>query len=227
MFLRLVSGFIFLSNSSRRDFIAAYPNFESAPHLITRHGRYPDGTDAPSPRRLVSRDIRLLMFGLIREYKNVIGLIQAFHAANDPDITLTIVGTCFDPGLRDRIELASNGSNRINLDLRSDLLTDSELNAIIDAHDGVVLPYTKILNSGVALHAIGRNKPILAPAIGSLPELEQSLGQDWVSLFKPPFDQNAVRLFANHLRAGGPERADLSAYDWNTIGAEIAHFIMS
>ena len=54
---------------------------------------------------------------------------------------------------------------------------------MIDANDAVVLPYRNILNSGVALHSLARNKPILAPRTGSLPELQQTVGGDWVHLF--------------------------------------------
>jgi hypothetical protein len=47
----------------------------------------------------------------------------------------------------------------------------------------VVLPYREVTNSGSALLALSARRPILGPNMGSLPELQQLVGADWVRLY--------------------------------------------
>jgi hypothetical protein len=91
----------------------------------------------------------------------------------------------------------------------------------------VVLPYRNILNSGVALHALGRNKPILAPRIGSLPELQQELGEEWVHLFDGEITADHITRFLASLDACKSGAPDLSAYEWQRVGNDVTDFLRS
>src|SRR3546814_10110494 len=60
----------------------------------------------------------------------------------------------------------------------SDLITDEA--------DAVVLPYRDIVNSGSALLALSRFRPVIAPRLGSLIELQGQVGEDWLWLYDGP-----------------------------------------
>ncbi len=122
--------------------------------------------------------------------------------------------------------MAQGHEHHITLDLRHEPLSDAELEDILDQHDAVALPYRTILNSGSALHALSRNKPVLAPHIGSLPELQNQVGADWIYLYEGDVTGDVVNRFADwiqHCTARGT--APLELFRWDTIGPQIAHFI--
>lgn len=227
LFLRLLSGVVYLSEDSRRAALNAYPHLARVPALVTVHGRYGDVVGPPQAHDARPFAGRMLFFGQIRGYKNVPALVAAARAMTVAQFSLTIVGTCPEPALVREIVAAAGGDPRIALDIRDTLVPDGELEGIIDAHDAVVLPYSRVLNSGVALHALGRNKPILAPRTGSLPELAASVGGAWVQLYDGAFATPALERFVVGLAATPRSAPDLTAYGWDRIGADMTRFLTS
>ena len=47
-----------------------------------------------------------------------------------------------------------------------------------------MLPYRQVTNSGSAVLALSARRPILGPRMGSLPEVQQLVGEDWVRLYE-------------------------------------------
>jgi hypothetical protein len=89
----------------------------------------------------------------------------------------------------------------------------------------VVLPYRRILNSGAALFALSRNRPILAPRLGTLPELQDEIGPDWVDLYDgQDVTTESLARFSQRLRNQDAPVADLSGYEWGPIGESIGDF---
>jgi beta-1,4-mannosyltransferase len=226
-FLRLLDGVIFLSENSRQEFHLLHPSTTTLPDLVTVHGRYepflePARDSIPSERRN-----KLLFFGLIRDYKNIERLVaEARKAATDP-FSLTVVGACWEDELERSIRAAAGDDRRIRLDIRNALVPDDELERVIDAHDAVVLPYRNILNSGAALHALARNKPILAPRMGGLPELQHAVGGEWVHLFDDEISVRSIEAFLEGLESLADGRPDLSLFDWDRIGSDLTQFLRS
>jgi len=225
LFLRLLDGVILLSENSRQLLLSAYPALAGVRSLVTVHGRYEDAYGPPQPSRAGEGNNRLLFFGLIRTYKNVEALVTAAAAVEAAPFRLTVIGSCDDPALAARIRAAGQGDPRIRLDLRTGTVPGEELEAAIDAQDAVVLPYRNILNSGAALHALSRNKPVLAPRIGSLPELQAMAGEAWVELFDGDISTAVIERFLAGLAAPRPTGPDLSAFAWDRIGADVSRFL--
>ena len=96
---------------------------------------------------------------------------------------------------------------------------------MIDASDGVILPYKRILNSGSALHALSRHRPILAPAIGSLTELRAQLRGGWVHLFEGDIDTKAIETFLAGIGALQARSPNLAPFEWTRIGEEVSDFL--
>ncbi|TIX82169.1 MAG: hypothetical protein E5V24_21020 [Mesorhizobium sp.] len=226
LFLKLLDGVILLSEHSRRELHRLHPAARSLATLVTVHGRYESVAEPPRDARPSERHNRLLFFGLIREYKNVEKLVTEARKATAA-FSLTVIGVCPEEDLVRRIRTAAGDDKRIKLDIRREFVPDDELERVIDSHDAVVLPYRNILNSGVALHSLGRNKPLLAPRIGSLPELQEVVGAEWVHLFDGEISAATLESFLAALRKSTSPRPDLSPFEWTRVGSDVTRFLKS
>jgi len=226
-FLKSLDGAIYLSHASKVTAEADVPELKRVPALITRHGHYrTDMETEPVARVEPAGPINLVYFGQIRPYKNLDGLIRAASGISPDLIRIRISGWSKDPDFtRFLSELAATAPG-VTLDIRDELLPQADLETAIDASDGVVLPYRKILNSGAALFALSRNRPVLAPRLGTLPELHDEIGADWVQLYSgDDIVANDLLAFAATLRQAKPTVADLSRYEWDEVGDSIGAFL--
>jgi len=143
-------------------------------HVIphgTFMGEYPDTIDRATARlRLgLPASARVFLFiGAIRRYKGVEDLVSAFQKLAQPDARLVIAGSVADPQLSTELRVAAGANPRISL--RLEFLPPEELQVYLRACDVVVLPFRDILTSGSAILALGFGRPVIAPAIGCLPE---------------------------------------------------------
>ena len=106
--------------------------------------------------------------------------------------------------------------------------SDAELGGLVDSAHAVVLPYKNILISGAAMFALSRNRPVLAPNIGSLPELRNTVGDEWIYLYDGDFSDSVLVAFREWMltsrRAGV---APLDAYEFRRVGQDVRDFIKS
>ncbi|NRG16316.1 glycosyltransferase family 4 protein [Rhizobiales bacterium] len=226
-FLSRLDGIVFLSNASREEFEKAYPDAKAKLHTI-RHGHYLDSMETRPAATPDSDHIRLLNFGQLRPYKNVDRLIHCLVDLGDDGATLTIAGLRRDAAYVSKIETLCASRPDITLDIRDDLLPQHDLEAHLDASNGVVLPYSAITNSGAAIFALSRNRPVLAPGTGVFPELQGDVGSDWVTLYEGELDTADLKSFVRKIRDfTGQSKPDLSAYDWADNSASLANFLRS
>lgn len=234
LFLRCLNGIIFLSKYSRAEINKTYPVTQRIPALITRHGHYCELIKTPATVRHIPSSylLRLVFFGQIRPYKNIERLIEC--VAEEIGVELLVVGMGKDMELNLRLEQLAKKSDNVRLDIRSSTLPDVDLEKAIDFGDAVVLPYQgilnspcqNILNSGSVFLALSRNRPVLAPFTGSLPELQQHVGPGWLSLYEGSLTSRVIRDFHLNLqRLSRAEKPDLLAYDWKDIGRELCTFV--
>ena len=152
-------------------------------------------------------------------------LIRCTRDLTRSQATLTVIGFRFDQAYARKIEAMTAGRPEIRLDLRSDFVPQADLEAAIDDLHGVILPYREILNSGSALFALSRNRPVLAPHLGSLPELQARVGKNWLHLYDGTLSLAFLQSFVESLRTAWSKPCDLSAYDWAPIGQSLRRFI--
>jgi beta-1,4-mannosyltransferase len=225
-FLRSLDGVIFLSEYSRGLINRLYPEVGKCNALVTVHSHYRNAAvTRETPVTTPTGNIKLLHFGLIRPYKNVEALVGAASSLSS-GIDLLIAGKVTDRELSATIRDSAQLSPHITLDLREVSITDAELEGIVDSADAVVLPYKNILNSGAALFSLSRNRPVLAPNMGSLPELRDTVGHEWVYLYDGEFNQQVLADFREWiLRTKRASVAPLEAYDLSRIGDDLRGFI--
>ncbi len=166
----------------------------------------------------------LLCFGEIRPYKGINTMIEAFSKLTDKDYRLVVAGRPHnrpgDKSLSEEILSAIKPDKRIIPHLY--FIPDYFVQIFMNAADIVILPYTDILNSGAAVLAMSFGKPVIAPNIGSIPELIDSNGG---ILFDPSKEgdlQRAIEQSKNlDLQAMGKYNFEkIKKYDWDSIAHE-------
>lgn len=110
-----------------------------------------------------------LFFGSIRHYKGLYELIDAFQRIENRQACLIIAGKANDLDLAQKITVRSGADPRIRLFL--DWISVEDVQIYFNACDFVVLPFVDVTTSGSALLGLGFGCPVIAPAIGCLPEV--------------------------------------------------------
>lgn len=190
-FARRVDATIHMSEAARTAAIAAYPILRRALAVVIPHGHYRDvypheASAAEARARLaVSPSARVLLYlGQIRRYKNVPELVRAFGELADQEAVLLVAGDPRPIELGAVIQTLAANDARVRPSLR--WIDDDQVQYYLRAANLVVLPYREVLNSGTAHLALSFDRPVLVPDQGSLPELQQRVGPEWVRLYRGP-----------------------------------------
>lgn len=227
-FIPRVDGAISLSQTGLAIGRDRFPRLNEIPTAIIPHGHYRDEyprCSMDSRTALgIPRDTRvILFFGAIRAYKNVEGLVRAFREVATPEALLYIVGCPNDENLAETILKEANEDSRVRVDFR--FVKREEVALLMQASDLVVLPYRTILNSGSALLALSFDKPVLVPDLGSMSDLRNDFGAEWVHTFSGNLDARTVEqalAWAATPRASACSIPD--NYNWLNIRSETIQF---
>lgn len=162
---------------------------------------------------------RYLFFGLIRPYKQVVGLIDAFRELHDPTTSLRIVGSSSDPAVEQKIN--DLGDSEPAISVRLEFVSDAELAQEVGRCELVVLPYKEFYNSGAALLALSLGRPVLTPRNSASLALQDEFGADWVLLFDGELGGAHLKDALAQLRSARSRTLmpDLSRREWPAIGA--------
>lgn len=172
-------------------------------------GRYPDWISRPAARHqlgLSASDKVLVALGGIRPYKGLGRLLDVFHelAEEDPSLHLLVAGkpaaTQETAGLERRCEQSSRVISEFSH------VPDDQLQVWFGAADLAVLPYSRILNSGVFWLAQSFGLPIVGPRTGALLDLAD---EPHVRLFNPRDDRSLKETLRSTIieLVEDPERA--------------------
>jgi len=223
VFMRFLGGYISLSETGQQSALERFPKLQRIPGFVIPHGHYRDVypahiTQEEARSQLgISPAARVVTFvGHIRPYKNVPKLIRVFRNIADPEAVLLIAGK---PGLAElarEIETVASEDKRVRLFLK--LIPEDDMQLYLRAANLVVLPYEDILNSGGALLALSFDRPVLVPRKGSMRELQEFIGEEWVKTYvgelTPGIVQEALEWSLNSMRS---KRTPLDKLDWTNI----------
>jgi len=186
------------------------------PVVTIPHGHYRDWfADLPLAP---AEPGRILFFGLVRRYKGVEDLLDAFAEVSDGAARLRLVGRTTDDSVRDRVELAVRADPRIGA--RLEYVGDAELADEISRAALVVLPYRRLHNSGAAILALSLGRPLLLPSGSTAEELAAEVGPGWVETFTPPLTGGTLASALAHSTEPGRAAApDLSGREWPAGGS--------
>jgi glycosyltransferase involved in cell wall biosynthesis len=156
----------------------------------------------------------VLFFGLIRPYKGVDVLLDAWRRTERPDgAELWVVG-------KPRMDAGFIAGPGVRTALR--FVSGAELAGAFRAADVVVLPYREIDQSGVLFTALAFGKPLVLSAVGGFPEIAATGAAELV----PPADADALAEALTELLGDEGKRVRMAAaaraaatgpYSWDAI----------
>jgi beta-1,4-mannosyltransferase len=229
-FCASLDGVIALSNSSCAALLEAHPKLKLVPITVIPHGHYrgvyPNTISREEARAKLDFPPEppvLAFVGQLRAYKGVPELLEAFTELQG-DARLMIAGKPVPPEDAPHLETLAARDPRVHLELG--FVPDERLQLFFNAADMIVLPYRQILNSGSALLALSFNRPVLAPAIGSLPELAQIVGGDWLKLFSGGLKARDLHHALKASRNLFNRVAPLEPFDWQRIAEDTKRFYL-
>ncbi len=180
--------------------------------------RLPDEVPLPGELAAVEGPV-VLFFGLIRPYKGIDVLLEAFRSVEGAE--LWIAGMPRMP-LDELQEIGARAPGTVRWVPR--FIPDPEIPAYFRRADLVVLPYLETEQSGVLYTALAFGKPIVLTAVGGFPDVAE---QHDAARLVPPGDPGPLAIAIQELVSdpGGRERLAAAAaaaaagpYSWDAIG---------
>ncbi|MBR5717192.1 MAG: glycosyltransferase [Bacteroidales bacterium] len=177
-FCRSVDGFVAMSKSVLDD-IDKFKVNVGKPRVFSPHPLY-DNFGQPVSREEGCRYLGLdldcryfLFFGLIRDYKGLDWLIEAFAAflrEAAADVRLIVAGEFYSDGSK-YFELAKQLGVFERIVWKTEFVPDHEVRYYFAAADLVAQPYKSATQSGVTQIAYHFQRPMLVTRVGGLPEI--------------------------------------------------------
>ena len=178
--------------------------------------RLPEERPLPAELAAVGGPV-VLFFGLLRPYKGVELLIEAFHDIDGAE--LWVVGMPRMP-LEPLRELAAGSRGRVRFVPR--FVDDSEIPAFFRRADVVALPYRQIDQSGVLYTALAFGKPIVVSDVGGFAEIAAQGAARAVRANAPLELAAAIQKLLDHpdereRLATAAAEAAAGPYSWDSI----------
>lgn len=198
-FLKPNDGFVVLCDAVKEDLLT----FDTKkPVLVTPHPLYSHfGAKCTKERAVETLGIKqgkknILFFGLIREYKGLDLLIEAFNLLDD-SYQLIIAGEPYGSFDKYRI-LIDNSPYRDNISVTTDYIKDSCVSPYFSAADVCVLPYRSATQSGISSICFNFNLPMITTDVGGLKE---TIGDKGTGMIIDDCSKetiaNAIKLYFN------------------------------
>ena len=169
-------GFVALSDSVVKD-IASLDKGDKpktfSPHPIYDHyGEMMDKNAACQVLGLNPHKNYMLFFGLVRAYKGLDWLLDAFAKVKDElkDLQLIVAGEFYEDEDKYRAQIEVNGLKE-RVIVKNEFVADADLRKYFGAADLIVQPYKTATQSGVTQVAFHFEKPCLVTNVGGLGEI--------------------------------------------------------
>lgn len=226
-------GIIVLSNEAEKLLRGEYQLALRTRVQVIQHGHYIDcypntvsRKEARTRLGLPERAGVVLSLGRLQPYKGLEKLIESFSNVADRGDVLLLAGKSvskqYTVQLRQMATLHSRKG--VGVEIRDELVPDEELQVYFNACDVVALPFRRVLNSGSLLLAMSFGCPVVAPRVGSIPEV--ACPEGWF-VYKPDERQGLARALRSALSRDDlvdlrrPVTAFTAArYGWARVGAD-------
>lgn len=234
--INICSGIVVMSDASESELRKEY-SIDSATHVQKiHHGHYidcyPNEVTREEARQKLgceSDEFVFLALGSLRAYKGYTNLVRAFAAIASPSDRLVIGGSAshrtYVEELRESIAEAKSRDPTLKIDLHARTIGDEEMQYFFNASDVCVLPFERILNSGSLLLAMSFGKAVIAPRLGSIPEVAHP--KSYVGYHAA--DMNGLKDALNEARTRFCDQNvedeiltfTRETYDWSHVGLQL------
>ena len=182
-FVKSQNGFVALSESVVKDIekielsivnsqLSIKPKAFSPHPIYDHYGERMTKEEACKALGLDPKKNYMLFFGLVRAYKGLDLLLDAFAQIKDqlPSLQLIIAGEFYEDEEKYRAQITANGLDE-RVILRNEFIPDADLRKYFGAADLIVQPYKSATQSGVTQVAFHFEKPMLVTNVGGLGEI--------------------------------------------------------
>lgn len=175
-FVKSQDAFVALSDSVVQDIDKLDKQHKPktfSPHPIYDHyGERMSKAEACAALNLPADKRYMLFFGLVRAYKGLDLLLDAFGQIKEqlPGVQLIIAGEFYEDEQKYRTQITENGLTDCVI-VRNEFIPDGDLRKYFGAADLIVQPYKTATQSGVTQVAFHFEKPMLVTNVGGLGEI--------------------------------------------------------
>ena len=190
-FLSACDGFVTMSQSVTDDLLTLKPGarYVLLPHPLYSHFGEKLPREAAAEALGIDPSLKtLLFFGLIRDYKGLDILLEAFRDLPE-DYQLVIAGEPY--GSFDKYQALIDtlpGKDRVHV--FPDYIRDSEVKTFFSAADVTVLPYRSATQSGISSISYHFEVPMIVTDVGGL---KGTIGDRGTGIVAPAPDPGAIR----------------------------------
>lgn len=163
---------VIVHNEAARDEIVQTLNAPQDRIVIIPHGSFRTQYGELPPRETARSELGIehdqpviLFFGLIRPYKGVPALLDAWEALGERrgEALLIVAGNAPDPEYAAEIQAHASRVPQVRLDMR--FLPDEDMLRLLAASDALVLPFQNSLTSGTVRLAQDYGLPVVVPQV--------------------------------------------------------------
>jgi len=174
LFVRAQDAFVALSDAVVADIhsLTAAPAIASPHPIYDHYGERMTKQEACLALQLDGEKEYMLFFGLVRAYKGLDLLLDAFAIVRHqlPQLQLLIAGEFYEDEEKYRAQIRQNGlEDRVII--RDEFVPDADLRKYFGAASLIVQPYKSATQSGVTQVAFHFEKPMLVTNVGGLGEI--------------------------------------------------------
>lgn len=206
-FLKPHNGYIVLCDAVKEDLLKFKPDarYLNTPHpLYNNFGEILPRGKAEEIIGIKKEKKNILFFGLIRDYKGLDILLEAFGELDD-SYQLIIAGEPY--GSFDKYSaIIDRLPNRENISVNTNYIKDNEVNRYFSAADVCVLPYRSATQSGISAISYHFEVPMITTNVGGLKETIGDKGTGViVDKPEPELVRNAIKEYFSIDKRGARE----------------------
>jgi glycosyltransferase involved in cell wall biosynthesis len=225
--VKQTDGFVALSDSVVKDIAKLDKKNKPktfSPHPVYDHyGEPMSKTEACKALKLDEEKKYMLFFGLVRAYKGLDWLLDAFGQVKDElkDLQLIIAGEFYEDEDKYHTLIEATGLKE-RVIVKNEFVADADLRMYFGAADLIVQPYKSATQSGVTQVAFHFEKPCLVTNVGGLGEIihDGKMGyacepkvKAIADSLKDYYKNNRQEAFTEYLRK------EKKKYEWEKMSA--------
>lgn len=232
-FVKNQDGFVALSESVVKDIDRLDKSGKPktfSPHPIYDHyGERMSKAEACKALNLPADKDYMLFFGLVRAYKGLDLLLDAFGQVKDrlPDLQLIVAGEFYEDEDKYRAQISALGLDE-RVIVRNEFIPDGDLRKYFGVADLVVQPYKTATQSGVTQVAFHFEKPMLVTNVGGLGEIVHDHKMGYACAPEPKaiaedlkdyFENNCQQAYTAYLQR------EKTKYAWSNMTAAFENIL--
>lgn len=190
-FIKRYDGFVVMSDAVEKDLLSMKPHAKYIRLTHPWYDHFGEKMDKDEARRLLNihpNKKTLLFFGLIRDYKGLDLLIEAFTELGD-DYQLVIAGEVYSNLKKYEEQIWKSGAKE-RIFFFNQYIPDADVRVYFSAADLCVLPYRTATQSGITATSFHFELPIIATNVGGLKDI---IGHEKKGLIVDKPDANEIR----------------------------------